>query len=338
MLDIVVTTALVVILAAVGISGAFVGLAYLLWYMAERRALAPEGQAPQQAVPEAAATAVQPPRPQRRPLTTPLVLAMTREYGAGAVCTIAQAACVKQRDIRAMTVPPDEDDPLMFVHGYLENRGVFLLLSMHLEHGFDFHYQDMINLTPPLVSIPHHAESLMKRLEDAAINMRRERFQLIVHSMGGLVTRYALAFLGGQARISRVVSLGTPHYGTTISVLSRTALGRSMRPGSEVLKALQEREAQEPGCRVPWLAVATRHDEIVTPYESALWEHATANLVVEGTGHIGLLTNAGLADVLGGALTMPVWHRTHLENLILPETCYWEFSENSHAPSPANRT
>jgi pSer/pThr/pTyr-binding forkhead associated (FHA) protein len=47
-----------------------------------------------------------------------------------------------------------------------------------------------------------------------------EKFVLIAHSMGGLVARYYIERLGGQAHVGRLIVMGTPHLGTPKSFVS----------------------------------------------------------------------------------------------------------------------
>ena len=46
------------------------------------------------------------------------------------------------------------------------------------------------------------------------------RVDLIGHSQGGLVGRYYIKYLGGASEVDSMISLGAPHYGTSLANLA----------------------------------------------------------------------------------------------------------------------
>ncbi len=67
-----------------------------------------------------------------------------------------------------------------------------------------------------------------------------ERFGIVAFSMGSIVSRIYLQEMGGHARCTRFVSLSGPHAGTHLGYLGHTRGGREMRPGSAILKRLEQ--------------------------------------------------------------------------------------------------
>ena len=331
MFDMILTIIFILIALPVVVGALFVAATYVFWFLEEANRLEPAmGSRPGAGSADggiASDTAVV---KFRRPSIWHTLRMFWAEYKAGTLLTILYSFGVRNRKLSPVLVPTEAADPIMYVHGYLMNRSSFFMLSVRVEHEFDMHFYDSVNLTPQLGTIPLFAEKLMVRLEEAAINFRVEKFQIVAHSMGGLVTRYAIANLGGSARISRVISLGTPHNGTRISRMSLTKLGRSMYCGSEFLTGLEADEALHPERRVPWVAIATREDEIVMPSENGTWQRATANLMVAGLGHNGLLTDAELAWIVGGTLQLPTWSIRNLSNIATPDHYIWQFNEQYH--------
>ena len=51
--------------------------------------------------------------------------------------------------------------------------------------------------------------------------------------MGGLIARYYVQRLGGDARVHTLVTLGTPHGGTAAAYLVPHRLARQLRPDSD---------------------------------------------------------------------------------------------------------
>ncbi|MBI4539243.1 MAG: alpha/beta fold hydrolase [Gemmatimonadetes bacterium] len=125
---------------------------------------------------------------------------------------------------------------------------------------------------------------------------------VVAHSMGGLAVRYYLRFLGGAAKVRRVVFLATPHRGTYAAYLAWGAGGDEMEPGSEFLQRLNDGEPVPPGIRVT--TIRTPLDLRMFPPESALLAGAT-NLEVCCPTHPGLLRDAGTFALIRQALLEP---------------------------------
>lgn len=104
---------------------------------------------------------------------------------------------------------------------------------------------------------------------------------LVGHSQGGMMPRYYLKFLGGAAKVNALVGIAPDNHGTTL--LGLTAL-LPYFPGardllSEKTPALADQVAGSPflaelnagGDTVPgvrYTVIATRYDQVVTPYRS----------------------------------------------------------------------
>ena len=129
---------------------------------------------------------------------------------------------------------------IVFVHGFLCNRGLWnpwLRQLRELEIPFV-----AINLEPVFGSIDHYPpiiDQAVQRIEAATAT----RPLIVAHSMGGLAVRAWLAAFQADARISRIVTIGTPHRGT---VLGRLAFfmpnARQMRLDSAWQRALAQLE------------------------------------------------------------------------------------------------
>ena len=106
--------------------------------------------------------------------------------------------------------------------------------------------------------------------------------------MGGLIARYYVQRLGGDARVHTLVTLGTPHAGTGTAHLIPHPLARQLRPHSELVTELRE---PAPGCRTRFLAVWSDLDQLIVPKRAARVDHAdldARNVLIRGVGHMSL--------------------------------------------------
>ena len=81
-----------------------------------------------------------------------------------------------------------------------------------------------------------------------------------------------------------------------------TPLGRQLRPGSPVLRELDE---PAPGCRTPVTAIYSDMDQVVRPTTSGRCEHpdlSTRNVLVRGVGHMSLPIHRGVLDEVAATL------------------------------------
>jgi len=140
------------------------------------------------------------------------------------------------------------------------------------------------------------------RLLDRQISrLGAPRVDLVGFSAGGVVVRLWAADADNRDRPRRIVTLGSPHHGTTlaagISGLSPTdcvAACAELRPGSAVLRALNA--ADETPSSAAWASIWTENDETVVPPDSARLagaDNVRLQDVCEGArvSHSGLVTD-----------------------------------------------
>jgi pimeloyl-ACP methyl ester carboxylesterase len=175
------------------------------------------------------------------------------------------------------------DTPILLVHGLIDNRSIFTKLRRSLRRrGFGHVYA--INL-PLLTDVQDAAARLADDVEDLCVRTGRDTVHVVAHSLGGLVARYYVQKLGGDARVHTLVTLGTPHGGTNAARLVPHTLVRQMRPGSSVLAALA---APAPGCRTRFVVFSSDLDELIVPTECGRLDHpdlTVRNLRLHGVGH-----------------------------------------------------
>jgi triacylglycerol esterase/lipase EstA (alpha/beta hydrolase family) len=121
---------------------------------------------------------------------------------------------------------------------------------------------------------------------------------VVGYSAGGVIARLWVADDDGATIARRVVTLGSPHHGTTLADLAgRLAPDecpeacRQLTPDSELLQRLNARDETPAG--PTWVSIWTTRDETVTPPDSARLDGAL-NMTVQSVcadaqvGHGGL--------------------------------------------------
>lgn len=119
-----------------------------------------------------------------------------------------------------------------------------------------------------------------RALSEAVNATRAAKVDLVGHSAGGVVIRAYLKDLGGTERAGSIVTLASPHHGTTLADAAASAgpeacldacaqLGR----GSDFLRSLNAGD-ETPG-ETTYVSLWTAFDQTVTPPDSAELDGAT---------------------------------------------------------------
>jgi hypothetical protein len=110
-----------------------------------------------------------------------------------------------------------------------------------------------------------------------------------------LCARYYVQQWPTDPRIVQTISLGSPFNGTSVATWMPKALCKDLRPDSHVIASLK-RSSLEP-LRVPHSSIATKHDQLVKPWQSALFSRGTT-FVFSTLGHNSLLFDQNVADTV----------------------------------------
>lgn len=171
---------------------------------------------------------------------------------------------------------------IVFIHGFFCNRGFWNPWFAPLaQRGQPF---CAVNLAPVFGSI----EAYVPIVEDAVQRMTQATGMapvLVCHSMGGLAARAWLRACQGDARVHRVITLGSPHQGTWAGHLSVSANGDQMRLSSPWLQQLARDEPAQR--RQLFVCYYSNCDNIVFPASVATLEGAD-NRLVPGLPHVGM--------------------------------------------------
>ena len=192
--------------------------------------------------------------------------------------------------------------PILLVHGYLCNRGLWVALRRRLAAaGLGPIYAD--TFTPGFGGIDVFAAQIDKRIEAICNETGADEVMIVAHSMGGLAVRAYVAQKADTtpnaiSRIAKLVTLGSPHHGSQVARLGIGINARQMCEQSEWLLTLQSKEAVNAigglRKRPATLSIYTLNDDLVYPAESSVLEWAE-NVPVAAVGHIGLVFSAPVA-------------------------------------------
>ncbi|MEV7285342.1 alpha/beta fold hydrolase [Streptomyces sp. NPDC093252] len=202
-------------------------------------------------------------------------------------------------------LPTAPRPPVILLHGFIDNRSVFVLLRRYLtQHGR--RQVVSLNYSPLTGDIRAAAELLGRHIEALCERTGSDQVDIVGHSLGGLIARYYAQRLGGDLRVRTLVTLGTPHSGTRVVPLADAhPIVRQMRPGSEVIEELA---FPAPGCRTRFVSFWSDLDHLMDPLETARVDHPDLladNVRVSGIGHLALPVHPAVAHRIRQALDSP---------------------------------
>ncbi len=191
--------------------------------------------------------------------------------------------------------------PVLLVHGLVDNRSIFAVMRRNLRRR-GFTSVCSWNYSPFLTDVAHAAHNLGRHIERICRETGHDRVHVVGHSLGGLIARYYVQRQGGDRRIASLVTLGTPHKGSVLAHVAPTPLIRQLRPGSSVLRELEQ---PAPGCRTRITAIYSDLDELVLPAASGRCDHPdlnARNVLVRGVGHMSLSFHHTVLDEVAATL------------------------------------
>ncbi|MFI1567079.1 esterase/lipase family protein [Streptomyces sp. NPDC020490] len=205
----------------------------------------------------------------------------------------------------ATQLPTETGPPVVLLHGFIDNRSVFVLLRRSLaQHGRQ--RIESLNYSPLTCDVRTAAELLGRHIEEICERTGSRQVDVVGHSLGGLIARYYVQCLGGDTRVRTLVTLGTPHSGTRVAPLANAhPIVRQMRPGSPVVEELSR---PAPGCRTQFVSFWSDLDHLMVPLESACIDHPdllAQNVRVSGIGHLALPVHPAVATGIRRALDAP---------------------------------
>jgi len=200
-------------------------------------------------------------------------------------------------------VPGEGRRVVVFVHGFGATGPVFEPMRNHVEErlGFvtlDFTYGSLTSFTRVADDLAHFLERTA-----GVVAGQDATFDLVGHSLGGLLARWYLQEMGGAERVERLVTLATPHAGTRSARIAPGPLRRALLPGNDVIQRLHRgrHRAQD----VAHTALVAGADLMVTPPASAAALEGADVHWFDDVGHNGMLFDTGVLEAVVDALVQP---------------------------------
>ncbi|MGW3623998.1 lipase family alpha/beta hydrolase [Streptomyces sp. NPDC000880] len=178
--------------------------------------------------------------------------------------------------------------PVVLVHGTFGNSvdnwlalAPYLVRRGYCVFSLDYGQLPGVPFFHGLGPIDKSAEQLDTYVDKVLAATGASEVDLVGHSQGGMMPRHYLKFLGGADKVNALVGLAPDNHGTTLNGLAMLlpyfpgaeALLSAATPGladqvagSAFLSKLNAGGDTVPGVR--YTVIATRYDEVVTPYRS----------------------------------------------------------------------
>ncbi|WP_257002568.1 esterase/lipase family protein, partial [Streptomyces albidoflavus] len=178
--------------------------------------------------------------------------------------------------------------PVVLVHGTFANSvDNWLVLAPYLVNrgycvfSLDYGQLPGVPLIHGLGPIDKSAEQLRDFVDKVLAATGAPEADLVGHSQGGMMPRHYLKFLGGADKVNALVGIAPDNHGTTLLGLTKllphfpgaekflndkTPALADQIAGSPFLTRLNEGGDTVPG--VQYTVIATRYDQVVTPYRS----------------------------------------------------------------------
>ncbi|MFI8163922.1 lipase family alpha/beta hydrolase [Streptomyces microflavus] len=197
---------------------------------------------------------------------------------------------------------PAAERPVVLLHGFIDNRSVFVLLRRALARHGRRHLASL-NYSPLTRDLRTAAELLGRHVEEICARTGQREVDIVGHSLGGLIARYYVQRLGGERRVRTLVTLGTPHGGTAVAPGAGIhPIVRQMRGGSALIEELR---LPAPGCRTRFVSFWSELDQVMVPVGTACVDHPdldAVNVRVTGIGHLALPVHPAVAAAVREAL------------------------------------
>ena len=186
--------------------------------------------------------------------------------------------------------------PVVLVHGLGGNRGawwplrLFLKLQGH-QRVYGFGYEKG--------TVERHAERLSEFIHRVLEVTGEKQVDIVAHSLGGLISRYALQRLGLADSVRTLITLATPHQGTYAARYANTTLTVPLRPDSDLIKDLNA----EGLSRLPVRLIAVYSDRDVYVVPAQMMTHPDAeNIFIPNTAHSQHLVSPEVFRVVASCL------------------------------------
>ncbi|MEU6806044.1 esterase/lipase family protein [Streptomyces neyagawaensis] len=190
--------------------------------------------------------------------------------------------------------------PVVLVHGTFANSvdnwlglAPYLVNRGYCVYSLDYGQLPGVPFFNGLGPIDKSAKQLDTFVDQVLASTGAAEVDLVGHSQGGMMPRYYLKFLGGAAEVNALIGIAPSNHGTTLGGLTQlldyfpgagdllstaTPALADQVVGSPFLTKLNAGGDTVPG--VTYTVLATKYDEVVTPYRSQFLDGPNVRNVV----------------------------------------------------------
>ncbi|MFZ5723168.1 MAG: esterase/lipase family protein [Pseudomonadota bacterium] len=193
------------------------------------------------------------------------------------------------------------ENPILLVHGWGANSACFLAVQLWLKwRGYKNVYA--VSYTPPVIDARKLAAQLARHIDAALAATGAEKVTLVCHSMGGLLSRYAIKELGCEHKVDKLITIGSPHRGSKLAgVIPGGGNIPQMRYRSDFVDDLAA-GGLTPGSGVRYYSIYSEFDNFVLPASSSVLDGKAQNIHVPYHGHCALLYSPAVFNLIGECL------------------------------------
>ncbi|MFE5615964.1 esterase/lipase family protein [Streptomyces sp. NPDC056543] len=248
------------------------------------------------------------------------VLLLTAAATLAPTAASAQASTTSSRGWNDFSCKPSaaHPRPVVLVHGtfgnsidnwlalapYLVNRG-------YCVYSLDYGQLPNVPFFHGLGPIDKSAEQLDAYVDKVLAATGAAEADVVGHSQGGMMPRYYLKFLGGAEKVNALVGIAPDNHGTTLLgltkllpyfpgvedfVTEKTPGLADQIAGSPFITKLNAGGDTVPG--VTYTVIATKYDEVVTPYRSGFLDGPNVtNVVIQDRCALDLSEHVAIGTV-----------------------------------------
>jgi len=181
----------------------------------------------------------------------------------------------------------DSRPPILFVHGWSSGSHAFMLISRYLKRK---KFKNLYTMTyrPVMADLAWLSQKVADRINEVLEETGAAKVNIIAHSLGGVLTRYAIKDLYMGDKVNLLISIGSPHLGSRVAALwpyGRNTLELLYK--SDFINALAD-GGLTPG-PVKYVSIYSAFDNFVVPQESANLGDGAVNHKLAFHGHLRLL-------------------------------------------------
>ncbi len=207
-------------------------------------------------------------------------------------------------DIAPFRASKRHANPIVLVHGWGANSACFLFVQCWLKLR-GYHNVYAVSCSPAVIDARKLSAQLARHIDAALAATGAQQVTLIGHSMGGLLSRYAIRNLNCETKVSRVITIGSPHRGSKVaSVIPAFGNITQMRYQSKFIQELAE-GGMSPGSNIKYHSIYSEFDNFVLPAHSSLLDERAEHIHVAYHGHCALLFSPVVMRLIEARLGSP---------------------------------